>query len=329
MRADISSLLETSITQRIDGVTHLRPEYQHAKIPAPPSVKIELTGQCNLRCSFCALVTRETQPTKPMDFELFKKIVTEMQAAGVREVGLFLIGESFLCMDMLVKACQFAHDLGMFTFLTTNGTLATPERVKLVMDAGLNSLKFSLTTADDEQYKKVLGRPASLRHRAVANIKAARKVRDDGGYKCKLSASWIDFKDDQRAKMQEAVNEVGDYLDEVYALPLYSFGSLAESGQRGAGLDAPTAGNIGRVGGHVPPLPCWLPFQEAHVLHDGRLTLCSFDAGREDHNWVVGDLNTESFMDAWNCEAAQSLRRAHLKRDVRGTVCEKCAAYGS
>jgi hypothetical protein len=42
----------------------------------------------------------------------------------------------------------------------------------------------------------------------------------------------------------------------------------------------------------------------------------------------MGDLNQRSFMEAWNSEAFVSLRAAHLRKDVSGTVCENCIAYG-
>jgi hypothetical protein len=32
-------------------------------------------------------------------------------------------------------------------------------------------------------------------------------------------------------------------------------------------------------------------------------------------------------MEAWNSESFVKLREAHLRRDVKGTVCEKCVAY--
>jgi hypothetical protein len=44
-------------------------------------------------------------------------------------------------------------------------------------------------------------------------------------------------------------------------------------------------------------------------------------------NWTMGDLNRQTFMEAWNSEPFVRLREAHLRRDVRGTVCEKCVAY--
>jgi hypothetical protein len=42
----------------------------------------------------------------------------------------------------------------------------------------------------------------------------------------------------------------------------------------------------------------------------------------------MGDLNTQSFLEAWNSTAFSNLRAAHLRKDVRGTVCENCLAYG-
>ena len=45
-------------------------------------------------------------------------------------------------------------------------------------------------------------------------------------------------------------------------------------------------------------------------------------------HWAMGDLTKQSFMTAWNSEPFVKLREAHLKKDVRGTVCEQCIAYG-
>ena len=85
-----------SITDRIDNVTRIPPAYQHARLPAPKSVKIEISPRCNYRCGFCALRTREVQPKWDMDFGLFKRVTREMHEAGVEDVGVFYLGESFI-----------------------------------------------------------------------------------------------------------------------------------------------------------------------------------------------------------------------------------------
>ena len=113
------------------------------------------------------------------------------------------------------------------------------------------------------------------------------------------------------------------YVDEHYWLPLYSMGSIAEQREAELGF-RPTAGNQGRLEALREPLPCWSAFTEGHVRADGGLSLCCFDS---DGRFVIGDLNKRSFMDVWNDEKFQSIRQAHLNRDVSGTVCEKCVAY--
>jgi hypothetical protein len=86
----------------------------------------------------------------------------------------------------------------------------------------------------------------------------------------------------------------------------------------------PTAGNQGRLGALREPLPCWSLFTEGHVTAESKLSACCFDATS---NWVMGDLVEQPFMQAWNSTKFTQLREAHLRKDVRGTICENCVAY--
>ena len=123
--------------------------------------------------------------------------------------------------------------------------------------------------------------------------------------------------------MQALVDEIRPHVDEHYWLPLYSMGSLATERERELGY-RPIAGNQGRLGALREPLPCWSAFTEGHITHDGKLSACCFDAGDK---WVMADLNKVSFMQGWNSAPFMELRRAHLKKDVSGTICESCVAY--
>ena len=314
------------ITQRIDAITLIRPEYLREDPPAPKSVKIELTGRCNYRCGFCALRTRKDQPKGDMDFALFQRITTEMREAGVEEIGCFYLGESFMAPDLLTKAIRWCkQDLKFpYVFLTTNGSLATPNRLRAVMSAGLDSLKFSMNAADDLQFEEVMGVKAKNLNAALFNLKSARIVREELKADCGIYASSIKYDGEQQQKMQDFLNEhVIPFVDEHYWLPLYSMGSLATQREQELGY-RPTAGNQGRLEALRDPLPCWSAFTEGHVTADGILSACCFDA---DSRWGMGDLNKTNFLEAWNSEAFKTLRAAHLKKDVSGTVCEECVAY--
>ncbi len=313
------------ITDRIDNVTDVTDEYLAAVCPAPKSVKIELTGRCNYLCGFCALRTRKAQPKTDMDFELFKNITTQMADAGVKEIGLFYLGESFMNPKLLIDSIEWVKQvLGIeYCFLTSNGSLSKPDIVKECMAAGLDSLKWSVNACDNEQFEEVMGVKAKNYKRMFKNIRAAKAVRDEGGYSCGLYASSIKYDGVQQTKMEAIVDTIRPYIDEHYWLPLYSMGSVATEREEELGY-RPTAGNQGRLDALRQPLPCWSAFTEGHVTADGGLSACCFDA---DARWKMGDLIKTPFMDAWNSDVFVKLRQAHLDKDVTGTVCEKCVAY--
>jgi len=302
------------ITERIDRATHV-PESAHILMPpVPRSVKIELSSRCNYRCQFCALSSREVQPQRDMPFEVFTQIADKLHHAGIEEYGLFLMGESFMAPELLVQAVIYLkHVLHVpYVFLTSNASLAGAEIVKRAMDAGLDSLKWSVNASSPTQFTAVTGASATVYTQACKNLQAAWALRRTYGYATRLSASSIHYDDAQRVEMQAFIDrEVMPFVDEHYWLPLYSMGGVATTG----------GGNPGRRDNPVAPLPCWQLFSEAHVLMDGWMTTCSFDAtGR----MVVGDLLQHSFLDVWHSEAFQTLRRAHLAGNVAGTACAPC-----
>jgi radical SAM protein with 4Fe4S-binding SPASM domain len=316
-----------SITERIDNTTRIPPDYLTPAPPAPRSVKIEISPRCNYRCGFCALRTREVQPKWDMDFGLFKRVTREMREAGVEEIGVFYLGESFMNPRLLVDCITWLkRDVGMpYVFLTSNASMSFPEAVEECMKAGLDSLKWSVNAADEEQFERIMGVAGRLFWRALDNIQAAWEIRKQRAYATGLYASSIRYDGEQQARMERLLDErVRPYVDKHYWLPLYSMGAFATQRERELGY-RPTAGNQGRLEALRDPLPCWSAFTEGHVTADGKLSACCFDATA---NWTMGDLTRQPFMEAWHSAAFQKLRAAHLAKDVSGTVCQKCVAYG-
>lgn len=311
-----------TITERIDNITRLPEAFRFAAPPAPPSVKIELTARCDFQCFFCAS-SFKLRKKQDMEWDFYTRIVKEMRDAGVEELGLFYLGESFLYVR-LAEAIHFAkHDAGFpYLFLTTNGRMALPSKTKACMAAGLDSLKFSYNFAGPEQCKEVTG--VNAFDQIVNNIREARRVRDEveaeTGHRCGLYASSIHYDGEQQELMEQAVGLIEPYVDQHYWLPLYGQAGLT-AGARGT---KPVAGNVGRAAAMRDPLPCWSVFTEGHITYDGKLAACCFD---HDGRFDMGDLNEMSFMEAWHSERFQALRAANLAKDVTGTACEKCIAY--
>lgn len=310
-----------TITKRIDEET-LKPQLQRsAVLPAPSSGKLETYSGCNLGCSYCSR-TITKQAAQHMDDALYTKIVTELYDAGVRSMGCFFIGEPFMDAK-LPDRIREAKKIGMeYVFATTSGAFTTPAKVRAAMEAGLNSIKFSMNYADAAQFAAVARVSPRLFSATIANLEAARRIRDEGGYDCGIYASSILYDGEQKAKMQVLVDAITPFVDEHYYLPAFDMRGAGSN----AGLDV-QAGNPGRVGALRPvDKGCW-SLWSYHVRYDGKLVACCFGDGG-DERMIMGDLREQSFMEAWNSERFVALRQAHLDGDVRGTPCESCVARG-
>jgi MoaA/NifB/PqqE/SkfB family radical SAM enzyme len=227
---------------------------------------------------------------------------------------------------LTIQACKYLkQELEMpYVFLTTNGSLADEVTVGELMSAGLDSLKFSLNASDKDQFEAVMGVKGKWYEKSLDNLEKAYALRNKFGYRTKLYASSIKYDGDQQERMEALVKErIEPFCDQHYWLPLYSMGAVATQREKELGYK-PTAGNQGRIGGLVNPLPCWSCFTEGHVRRDGKVSLCCFDA---DGRFQIGDLHEDSWMEVWHNADFQKIRKAHLKKDLTGTVCEECVAY--
>ena len=311
-------ITERKITERVDRVTSI-PVFTRSPIaPAPQSCKIEITSFCPYKCTFCAKST-STTPDGEMPRALYSRLIREMRDFGVQELAPFFVGESFQC-TWLADAVKEAKDVGYpYVFLTTNGASATEAKLRAVMAAGLDSLKFSINFHSAEQLREVAQVSPKFWRRAIDNLKLARKIRDEGGYKCGIYASSIAFDGEQGEKMQAVIDEIAEHCDETYKLPLFSMNGAAKAN----GMK-PGPGNPGRLDKMREPLPCWSVWQ-AHIDRHGRLIACCF-GDTPDNAHVMADLTQTSFATGWNSQKFQALRAAHLAKDVSRTGCADCVA---
>ena len=311
-----------SITKRIDNITEIKGDYVSDTPPCPKSVKIELTGHCNFSCQYCARAQR-LRLVGQMDRDFYTKLIVELRESGVEEIGIFYLGESFL-VPWLPEAIRQAKEVGFpYVFLTTNGSLCTPDKVGACMEAGLDSLKFSLNYSDPEHFSSITKKAGGVYTEILANLREAWRVREEGGYSCGLYASYIMFEGQrQHERMAKLIADVETYTDEVYALPLYTQAALIEQDD-GTRWEF-TGGNPGRYDMMRAPIPCWALFTEGHVTWDGRLSACCFD---HDGRFDMGDLKKSDFMKAWHSPEFRDLRASHLRREVARTVCGQCVSY--
>jgi hypothetical protein len=280
-----------------------------AMLPVPERVYLELTGRCDLQCLHCAGAMHERH-RGDMDYTFFLRTAAMLRGLGVHQLGLGYLGEPFLCRWLPEAIHRAKRELGFpVVFLATNGRMATPERVRDCIEAGLDLLEFSYNFAGPDQFHYVTGAREQDYWKVDVNLIAARIVRDEvesrTGHRCVLVASSVRLDDEQPARMQRTLKRIQASVDAHHWRPLR--GPMGAAGQP---ADARR--------------PCASLFEQAHVTFDGRLSACAFD---HDARFEMGDLKHETFLEAWNGERFGALRAAHLAGERRGTPCEGCSAW--
>jgi sulfatase maturation enzyme AslB (radical SAM superfamily) len=300
---------------RIDAHTHVGSDRLIPSPSFPDTIKIELTTRCNYQCAFCAS-SKNLRPHGDMPKEFLYRILAEAKSIGVREIGMFLLGESLLVRDLAEYVAYAKKTVGIeYVFLTTNGYLASPEKMIPILEAGLDSIKFSVNAGSPERYKSMHGVDGFAR--VIKNIKWLNSYRKEHNIPIKLSVSAI-FDDEVKAELDGLKAMLAPTVDSFYYLPLYNQGGHVVSDS------SKLVGNPGRFENQVPPIPCWGLFNSAKISYNGMLTSCYFD-----HNgdFEIADLNKVSLRDAWADPKFVELRQKHLAGDkpaLKDTVCGKC-----
>lgn len=299
------------IRQRVAETSAVPQELRTETPPFPKKAKVEVTSRCDLKCFFCQH-TYDLRGLGDVDPVFLERILKELRAAGVEELGLFWIGEPMLN-PALPDYITLAKSLGFpYVFITTNGRLATAEKIRAVFDAGLDSIKFSFNADGPESYRQVCGVDGF--DRTVANLKYAWEYRG-GAKRPAIYASTVQM-EGREAEYERTRALVEPFVDQHYPLRLY--GKYALDQTRVVSAPADVQRSIDSM------LPCWALFTEPHISFDGHMSACFCD---HDQRLYMGDLNEMSVLDAWHSEKFRALRRAHLEGHVAGTVCEACIAY--
>jgi len=115
-------------------------------------IHIEVTSRCNFSCEFCPDSKMERKRGE-MDFSLFKKVVDEIaQERLTKKVFFHVMGEPLLY-SRIIEAIGYVASKGLYTSMTTNGSLLTDKIVSDMADAGLSNLTLSLQTPDENTFR--------------------------------------------------------------------------------------------------------------------------------------------------------------------------------
>ena len=268
--------------------------------PVPKEMLVEVANICNHACSFCAY-SKMSRQKGILDFDLYKDLIRQAYDLGVREIGLYS-GAEPLTVKRIADYVVAAKEVGYtYVYITTNGSLANEGRLKKLVDAGLDSLKFSINGGDRETYLNVHG--ADDFEKVISNLKFVSNYRKESGRRMYLAASFVEC-DQNRGAFDKLKEIVGPYVDEVFFTIAYN-----------------QAGQMDMQPPHVFKSVCAVPFARLNISQEGYLRLCCNDY----QNFLAAeDLRRMTLKDAWHSTLMREMRNRHLSGNLDETLCHNC-----
>jgi len=258
----------------------------YAFYPRVPKISLELTNHCNLACPYCANVTL-TRPKTYIEWPLLEKIVEECAERKFNLAYLHGVGEPLLW-DRLEEVISLIKRKGAGAgSFGTNGTLLHPERVRSLLDAGLENIYVSIDTLDPEIYKKTRGGKLS---KVIRNV---QEMIDIAPRTFQITIALMDHKDHRvtQERIDEFYEVFGRHENVRTNLVQNQFFPGAPGDYRvdPAGIEQ-----------------CYSPVNYFFIALDGRAAICCMD---QDVKHVLGNVATRSIHDIWYDPANQTTFR--------------------
>jgi radical SAM protein with 4Fe4S-binding SPASM domain len=187
-------------------------------LPEQITLKIEPTTRCNFRCEFCYGRYIEQGSLRIQDFFKILDQVPGVQAVEITGEGEPLVNRHIFEM---IEACA---SRGIWTHITTNGSLVTESTCARLLSSGLSSIAISLESIDPVQFARL--RPGGTLESVVEAIRTILHLRE--GRKAPLEFGlWVTILREtlmQVDRIDEFAKELGvDYVQFQTLNPMSSY----------------------------------------------------------------------------------------------------------
>ncbi len=277
--------------------------------PFPLHLDIEVSSNCNLLCPMCPRthrVERGQWESVDLSFDAFKKIIDEGVPLGLRAINLNNFGESLLN-PHLVDMVRYAKDRGVIDIMMhTNGTLMTPKTSRALMEAGIDTVIFSIDSISKQLYERI--RVNGNFDKTVANIRNFAAIRRERGADLpQIRVNMVLMKENE--KEAEAFEAFwGEDVDQITYVDYRNQDGLDSSDR------------------YVKKKPenqayaCPSLWQRMTINASGEVTACCRDAGKR---LTIGALSDDvSLLDIWTGQSLLKARELHERGE--GWKLEAC-----
>ena len=195
----------------------------------------------------------------------------------------------------------------------TNASLLNEEISHKILEAGLDSIFFSVDGISAETFNKIrIGTDYKI---VLENIKNFIKIKNNGDYKHVQTRVSMTVLPGMEKEMEPFAN---------FWLPIVGqvgYGEWVDATGIGTKITVPNA-SVQTNYPYNPDFVCAQPFQRMFIMWDGTTTPCCLDMGRK---YVTGNANNSNLKEIWNGPSYQRMRDAQISgRYHEIDICKEC-----
>lgn len=294
--------------------------------PVPVVYNIETTNACNMACKMCPRTTMMTRRIETINKNLFHKIADQLTPHPdelwqkwlhfiqktyaippdemsenhfflyviPRVIQLHGYGDPLLDPSMH-EYIALLHERGLQSYFSCNPANIMFDRTCRMLDAGLDYIKYSIESVDDEIHREIRGEHSNFTQ-SYRNILKVLEYKEKQKLNTTVVITMLDLnRKNQRSDYQKL-------LDAFRGLDVYIY-LKSENGQWYR-KDYHGTHSI-----HWSEV-CRHPWMSMTVKSNGEAAMCMEDFNNE---IILGNTANSSLYDIWNGEAYQQFRMDHIR----------------
>jgi MoaA/NifB/PqqE/SkfB family radical SAM enzyme len=288
-------------------------------LKTPFVIFVDPSDRCNFRCKFCPtgnkqLMKKIGRPLKAMKFDLFRKIIDDIQEFDqpIKVLRLYKDGEPLLnprFADMVKYAKDNPKILSVDT--TSNASLFNSKRNLEIIEAGLDRINISIEGISNKQYQEFSNYKIRF-DKFVKNIQHFYDNRNKCEVIIKINGDVIS--EDDKKLFTEIFHDKADgiYIEHVMSCwPEFEFDGVQVNRE------------LGVYGQEIKEvMVCPYAFYSFSINSDGSASLCFLDWSRK---LIIGDVKTQSVKDVWNGNKMCEYQKMFLMKNRKEhPVCGAC-----
>jgi radical SAM protein with 4Fe4S-binding SPASM domain len=285
----------------------------------PVSVSMELTNNCNLSCPHCSSGSGIMKRKRGfMDIGLFRKVMNEL-APYLYNVNLYFQGEPMLHPQFFsfLNNCRDNN-----TIVSTNGHFLSEENSEKLALSALTKLIISIDGMDQESYSayRINGNLEKVTE-GLKNVSSSVKI-NHSSLKIEIQFLVNAYNEHQIPLVKELAKKVKATLrlKSMQIVDKSEIGSWLPSGKKFRRYILKDGEYI--INNSLPDRCARLWFNPV-VTWDGKVVPCCFD---KDAEYVMGDLNTDSFSEIWDGPKYRIFRKSILTGRDMIEICRNCTS---